>query len=180
MSNDLHASGAPVAACQECPVATASRRAFLRDAGRAVIGALALSTMGKPARALAESVVETTPRRVRGVQRTYAVPSVDSVSVDIGNDVILARWQGRVYAFSLRCPHRGSRLEWRASEGRVFCPKHKARFRPDGAHDSGRQSRDLDRYDLHRTGGSVVVDLAALRRADREPEAWRAAVITVA
>jgi nitrite reductase/ring-hydroxylating ferredoxin subunit len=180
MSNDLLSNGARRGSCAECPAAIATRRAFLRDVGRAVAGALALSATSIPAVALAESVVETAPRRARGLLRTYAMPSVDSVSVDIDNDVILARWQGRIYAFSLRCPHRGSKLEWRPSEGRVFCPKHKARFRPDGAHDSGRQSRDLDRYDLLLSGRSVVVDIDALRRADREPEAWRAAVIAVA
>jgi nitrite reductase/ring-hydroxylating ferredoxin subunit len=180
MSNDLQSNGPRASTCQECPAAMATRRAFLRDVGRAVIGALALTAMSESAVALAESVVETAPRRVRGLLRTYTMPSVDSVSVDIDNEVILARWQGRIYAFSLRCPHRGSKLVGGPCEGRVFCPKHMARFRPDGSHDSGRQSRDLDRYDLRRSGGSVVVDIDALRRADQEPEAWRAAVITVA
>jgi nitrite reductase/ring-hydroxylating ferredoxin subunit len=142
-----------------------------------VIGALALSVTSEPAAAVAESVVEIAPLRVRGLLRTYAVPAVDSVSVDVDNEVILARWRGSVYAFSLRCPHRGSRLEWRVGEGRVFCPKHEARFLPDGTHDSGRRSRDLDRYDVRRSGASIVVDLDALRRADRDPDAWRAAVI---
>jgi nitrite reductase/ring-hydroxylating ferredoxin subunit len=84
-----------------------------------------------------------------------------------------------VYAFSLRCPHRGTRLEWLTSERRIFCPKHKARFTPEGAHDSGRQSRDLDRYDITRRGSAIAVDLAALRRADQDPVAWRAAVIVL-
>jgi hypothetical protein len=61
----------------------------------------------------------------------------------------------------------------------VFCPKHKARFRPDGAHDSGRASRDLDRYALNRQGSSIVVNLDTLHRADQEPEAWRSAVIVL-
>ena len=37
---------------------------------------------------------------------------------------------------------------WHAAESRVYCPKHKVRFRPDGMHDSGRATRSLDRYDL--------------------------------
>jgi nitrite reductase/ring-hydroxylating ferredoxin subunit len=93
--------------------------------------------------------------------------------------VILARWQGHLYAFSLRCPHRGTRLEWHASESRVFCPKHKARFRPDGAHDSGRNTRSLDRYGLRLEGGAVVVELDVLHRIDEDPTAWEAAVIAV-
>jgi nitrite reductase/ring-hydroxylating ferredoxin subunit len=101
------------------------------------------------------------------------------VSIDSANDVILARWQNRVYAFSLRCPHRGTKLEWHADESRVFCPKHKARFRPDGAHDSGRNTRSLDRYDLHLDGSAVVVELDMLHRIDEDPAGWNAAAINV-
>ena len=93
--------------------------------------------------------------------------------------MILARWQGHVYAFSLRCPHRGTRLVWHDDESRGFCPKHTARFRPDGAHDSGRNTRSLDRYGLHLEGGAVVVELDALYRMDRDPAAWQGAVIAV-
>lgn len=165
-------------ACVDCPAA-ASRRVFLRDAALAVMGSLALSTLGGRAAALAETLTEVTAPEHAGRQRTYALPATDSVSVDVANDVMLVRWQDRLYAFSLRCPHRGTRLEWRATEGSVFCPKHKARFHPDGSHESGRQSRDLDRYDIGRRGASVAVDLDTLRRVDREPAAWHAAVIVL-
>ncbi len=109
----------------------------------------------------------------------HDIPSTDSISVDVGNDLILARWQARVYAFSLKCPHRGTRLEWHADEQRIFCPKHKARFKPDGAHDTGRQSRDLDRYAIARQGGSVAVDLGTVLRADADTKAWSAAVVSM-
>jgi nitrite reductase/ring-hydroxylating ferredoxin subunit len=164
--------------CDSCPAAAAGRRAFLLDAARMVVGALALTSLPSAA-ALAESVIATRPSSMRGTERTYTLPATDTISVDQDNDVILARWQNRVYAFSLRCPHRGTRLEWLTSERRIFCPKHKARFTPEGAHDSGRQSRDLDRYDITRRGSAIAVDLAALRRADQDPVAWRAAVIVL-
>jgi nitrite reductase/ring-hydroxylating ferredoxin subunit len=90
-----------------------------------------------------------------------------------------ARWQGRAYAFSIKCPHRGTRLEWHADETRIFCPKYKARFRPDGAHVSGRTSRDLDRYDVRRQGSDLLVNFDALRRADTDAAAWSAAVVQV-
>lgn len=165
--------------CQECPVAQASRRAFLRDVGRAAAAALALNALGTPAISLAESVTETSPVQQPGRSRIYEIPRGDSIAVDEANDVILARWQDRVYAFSLKCPHRGSRLEWRPAEQRVFCPKHKGRFRADGSHESGRGARDLDRYAVTREGSSVVVDLDTIRRADQDPEAWRAASIVL-
>ena len=114
-----------------------------------------------------------------GNQRHYDLPRSDGVAVDSDNEVILARWQGHVYAFSLRCTHRGTRLVWHADESRVFCPKHKARFRPDGAHDSGRITRSLDRYGLRLEGGAVVVELDMLYRLDEDPAGWTAAVMAV-
>lgn len=165
--------------CHECPVAAAGRRAFLRDVGLAVVAALAAGAAGSPAAALAQSVSEMAPSGARGRRLVYTIPAADSVAVDSANGVILARWQDRVHAFSTKCPHRGSKLEWRADERRVYCPKHKARFQADGTHDSGRRSRDLDRFDLRRQGNSLEVDTGALRRSDLDPAGWRAAVVAL-
>jgi nitrite reductase/ring-hydroxylating ferredoxin subunit len=153
------------------------RRAFLRATALGVLGALA----GESALpTLARAVETTTPMRSRSrAELRYVVPPDDGVAVDEGNEVILVRWQGRAYAFSAKCPHRGGRLEWRAAESRVYCPKHKARFRADGAHDSGRQSRDLDRFDIRQEGGALVIRRDALRRADTDPAGWAAAVVTL-
>jgi len=167
-------------ACGECPVATASRRVFLRNAAIAVVGALSLTAAASTAEALLSSITETEPLGGSGDMRSYAIPPADGIAVDAANDVILARWQNRAYAFSLRCPHRGTRLEWLANEQRVFCPKHKARFQPDGMHESGRRSRELDRYAVSRSGNMLVVNLTVLRRSDTEPDAWRAAVVELA
>lgn len=160
--------------------AAVSRRLFLRDVGLAAVGALSLVAAASPAMALAETAVTTSPVRSAGRHLTYTIPTEDSISVDADNDVILARWQNRAYAFSLKCPHRGTQLEWHADEQRVYCPKHKARFQPNGAHDSGRSTRDLDRYDISRQDTALVVDLAVVRRADLEPDAWRAAMVVLA
>jgi nitrite reductase/ring-hydroxylating ferredoxin subunit len=164
--------------CVECPVAVAGRRAFLREVGLAVVATFAATAFASPAAALA-SVSETGPTRAAGRNLIYPIPPGDAISVDSANDVIIARWQNRVCAFSIKCPHRGSRLEWRPAENRVFCPKHKARFQPDGSHDSGRESRDLDRYDVSRQGNSLVVNPDALRRADLDAAEWKAAVIVL-
>ena len=152
------------------------RRAFLRATALGVLAALA----GEAALpALASAVGTATPTATGKLELRYALPLADSVAVDEGNEVILVRWRERAYAFSTKCPHRGARLQWRSAEGRVFCPKHKARFRPDGAHDSGRQSRDLDRYDIRREGTSLVIRLDVLRRADTDPAGWLAATAMV-
>jgi len=165
--------------CGDCPAAAASRRAFFRDVAAVVAGALAVGAAGTPALALAESVLETKAIRRRGNQKSYLLPRRNSIAIDSSDDVVIARWENRVYAFSLRCPHRGTKLEWLDGEKRIFCPKHKARFQPNGLHESGRQSRDLDRYALRLQGDTLIVDLDLLYRADRDPEAWRNAMIVV-
>jgi nitrite reductase/ring-hydroxylating ferredoxin subunit len=152
------------------------RRAFLRATALGVLGALA----GEAAfPELARSLGIATATRAGRAELRYTLPAGDRVDVDETNEVILVRWQGRAYAFSAKCPHRGARLEWHAAESRVYCPKHKARFRADGAHDSGRASRDLDRYDIRREGSSLVIRLDALHRADTDPAGWAAAVVTL-
>ena len=178
MSGEMDATSAPrEESCTDCPLVV-DRRAFLR--GAALAAAATLAALGAaPSAAFAESVRAIAPLATAGGQRTYRMPGVDGVAVDWANDVIIARWQGRAYAFSIKCPHRGTRLEWHADETRIFCPKHKARFRPDGAHDSGRTSRNLDRYDVRRQGSDLVVNFDALRRADTDAAAWSAAVVQV-
>lgn len=164
--------------CSHCELATMGRRVFLQRAGLAAAAALAALGAARST-AFAATVTTIEPDRALDNTRSYALPAADGVYVDEPSEVILARWQGQVYAFSLACPHRGTALEWRPTENRVFCPKHKARFRPDGAHDSGRESRDLDRFDIQRVGTGVVVNLAAKRRSDTDAVAWRAAIVAV-
>ncbi|HEX6050997.1 MAG TPA: Rieske (2Fe-2S) protein [Gemmatimonadaceae bacterium] len=159
--------------CGHCPL-TVDRRTFLRGAALAAVGALAA---GVAMPAVAQAVQTIRPLRRTGVERIYAIPGANGVSIDDANEVILVRWENKAYAFSTRCTHKGATLEWREDEGRVFCPKHKARFHPDGAHASGREARALDRYDITLRDGSLVVTLDALRRADADAEAWGAAFV---
>src|SRR5689334_22200876 len=65
--------------CGECPVAAASRRAFLHDVAIAVAGALAVGVASAPSLALAESLVETKAISRRGNQKSYMVPRADSI-----------------------------------------------------------------------------------------------------
>lgn len=150
------------------------RRAFLRDTALAVAAAL-MATALAPTEGFAESVSAMVPLSANGRTRTYPIPVADGVQVDLTDSVVLARWQGVLYAFSLECPHRGANLQWREGEQRLYCPKHKARFTANGAHASGRQTRDLDRFALTRTGSQVVVVLDQRLSSDTDAAAWRAA-----
>ena len=162
------------ASCDDCPVAAVGRRAFLRDTALAALGAVGAVAITP---SLAHAVRTVLPTRATGLERVYEIPVGDGVSIDEQNEVILVRWQGRAFAFSSRCTHRGARLEWRRGEGRVFCPKHKARFRPDGAHDSGRRTRDLDRYDIRRSADGLAINVDVLYRADQNPGPWARAFV---
>ncbi len=163
-------------ACRGCPVAS-SRRVFLRDMGLAVAAAVGAVALNRPALAFASGIQEISPIGSSQTVRTYPIPASDGVFIDADSELILARWENRVYAFSLKCPHKGARLEWRASEQRVFCPKHKARFLASGAHLSGRGSRDLDRYEIRKAQTAITIDLGRLYRQDTGRAAWEAAVV---
>jgi nitrite reductase/ring-hydroxylating ferredoxin subunit len=163
-------------ACVECPIATANRRKFLRDTALAVVAALVANGL-RPGVALARAVEEIRPVRSSGLLRSYEISATDAVMIDVDNDVILARSLGRVSAFSLRCPHKGTRLQWHDDESRIFCPKHKARFLADGQHASGRRTRNLDRFAIRREGREVVVDTGRLFREDVDRSAWQTAQI---
>ena len=158
---------------------TPCRREIRMHSLKVVLAALAAVSLATPGMAFAQAVTEIEPTSTRRLERTYPIPEADSVSVDVSNDVILARWEDRVYAFSIKCPHKGARLEWRESEQRVFCPRHEARFLADGSHFSGRESRDLDRYGIRRSANDAIVDLAQLYRRDSDPDAWAQAVVSL-
>jgi nitrite reductase/ring-hydroxylating ferredoxin subunit len=152
------------------------RRAFLHDTALAVTAALAATTLA-PEAAFAHAVSAITPLAAVGRTRTYAIPATDGVQVDLADSVVLARWQGVLYAFSMDCPHRGATLRWNAGDQQFFCPKHKARFSTTGAHVSGRQTHALDRFALQRSGGNVVVVLDAVLEEIRDAAAWKSAPI---
>lgn len=164
--------------CSDCPLVV-DRRRFLRDTGLAVMATLIAAGL-RPMEAFAEAVGEISPKRKIGSRLAYAVPASNSVSVDAANDVIIARWENRAYAFSLKCPHRGATLEWKPDESRIFCPKHKARFTPDGDHFSGRETTALDRYRVSRDGGEIIVSLDALLKQNENPADWASAVVQLA
>jgi nitrite reductase/ring-hydroxylating ferredoxin subunit len=178
MPNDHDSSLAGTGAdCDACPLVT-DRRAFLHSMALAVAASLA-ATGFAPASAFANTVGVIAPRGRAGSQPRYDLPSADGVFIDTGNEVIVARLDGRAYAFSSRCPHRGTRLVWHADESRVFCPKHKARFRADGMHDSGRSTRALDRYAVRLEGSALLVDLGTLYRVDQDRGGWERALIVL-
>jgi nitrite reductase/ring-hydroxylating ferredoxin subunit len=155
-----------------------SRRQFVQDALMFAAGALALDSLtASPALALPVQVISGVIRR--GAEVTYPIPPADGATIDRDNQVILVRSQGHLYAFALSCPHQNTALRWEPAENRFQCPKHHSKYQPDGIFISGRATRGMDRYAIHRNGDSVVVDLDSLYRDDRNHDAWLAATIAL-
>jgi nitrite reductase/ring-hydroxylating ferredoxin subunit len=159
----------------------ASRRRFLRDTFLSVAGALVAAGMSK-------SVAFATPlnfieaSRSSGKVLSYPIPPADGAQIDKVNDVILVRWRGMLYAFNLACPHQNTALKWDDGDHAFQCPKHHSRFQPDGAYiaDSGRATRNMDRFAITRDGPGVHVDLDKLYQEDTDAAEWAAAVARVA
>jgi nitrite reductase/ring-hydroxylating ferredoxin subunit len=112
-------------------------------------------------------------------ERTYPLPASDGVTIDREAQVILARYQNRVYAFSLACPHENTALKWRQNDNRFQCPRHESKYQPDGTFISGRATRNMDRFAIRLADDKVVVDLNAWFRSDQQRAEWESAVLSV-
>jgi nitrite reductase/ring-hydroxylating ferredoxin subunit len=154
------------------------RRTFLQDA--TVILAGVFASLGlPPAEARVLPVRWGDALGLDRQEATYSIPAADGATIDAANQVILVRFQNRVYAFSLACPHENTALRWLARENRFRCPRHESRYQPDGVFVSGRATRNMDRLPIRRAGAAVVVDLVNMFRSDKDKAAWDAAAVTL-
>ncbi|HZI43336.1 MAG TPA: Rieske (2Fe-2S) protein [Gemmatimonadaceae bacterium] len=168
-----------VDSCSACPLGDAiERRAFLRDAAVAAAGIFAtLGIVASEAKAL--PIRLTTPLAARADERTYPIPTTDGATIDKEESIIVVRWQGEVYVFSLACPHQNTALKWAPQDAQFQCPKHHSKYRPDGSFIEGRATRGMDRFAVRRDGDKVVVDLDKLYQQDKDAAEWKAASIQV-
>jgi nitrite reductase/ring-hydroxylating ferredoxin subunit len=155
--------------CSDCD---GSRRAFLRDVASALAGIAVM-----PGDVLPFPIRLATALRRIGPEAIYPIPAQDGATVDREHEVILVRYQDRVYAFGLSCPHQRTPLRYQEAQQRFQCPKHKSTFQMDGAFVSGRATRAMDRYPLRRQEDTVIVDLSALLQEDKDRDRWVNAVL---
>jgi nitrite reductase/ring-hydroxylating ferredoxin subunit len=163
-------------ACGECPLI--ERRAFVRDISLALAG-MALALGAGPSRAAAMPIAFGNALRRRGDEHIYPLPAEDGATIDRDNDIIIARYQHKVYAFSLACPHRRVALHWEPENGQFQCPKHHSRYRPDGVFIDGRATRAMDRFGIRREGNTVAVDVSRYFRQDEDTAGWESALVAV-
>lgn len=157
------------------------RREFFRVAGVA-LASLAMVGLGpRDASALSVRAIGALAARRgdRPEEKRYPIPATDGVSIDRDNSVIIARVAGKVYAFSLACPHQNTALRWEAEDNQFRCPKHKSRYEADGTFIEGRATRNMDRLAVRRDGGTVLVDVDKLYQQDENLAQWHAAFIAV-
>jgi len=162
--------------CKGCAIV--DRRNFLRDAGVAVASVLvALGAL--PGQAAAAPLEFIAPLSGGREDKTYPLPAKDGTQIDKDNQTIITRWQNKVYVFSLACPHQNTALHWFEKEHQFECPKHHSRFEADGIYlkDSGRATRNMDRFAVRKDGNNVVVNLDKLYQEDEDEAAWKAAFV---
>ena len=176
MDTNERIPGAESHDCGACELS--SRRAFLTQAAALVAGALVgLGMTADRATAMPLSFLSGI-RLPNGKDVSFPIPAADGATIDKDNDLILARYQGKVYAFGLACPHQNTALRWLADEGRFQCPKHKSKYAPDGTFLSGRATRSMDRYAVRKDGNNVVVNVGTLYEEDKQKPQWDGAFIT--
>jgi nitrite reductase/ring-hydroxylating ferredoxin subunit len=164
--------------CGDC--GRTSRRRFLGQlSGAALAAAVASELACLEAGALPVLELDGASGQGSPDERTYPLPASDGVTIDRETQVILVRYQNRVYAFSLACPHENTALKWRQNDNRFQCPRHESKYQPDGTFISGRATRNMDRFAIRRADDKVVVDLNAWFRSDQQRAEWESAVLTV-
>ena len=166
--------------CEGC--ALVARRDFFREAGAAAVSIL-IALGATPARAAAAPIEFISAIEASGTndEKSYPIPAKDGTQIDKDNATMLTRWQGKIYVFSLACPHQNTMLRWSDKDSQFQCPKHHSRFQADGTYvpDSGRATRGLDRFAVRKDGNNVVANLDSLWQQDEDEAAWDAAFITV-
>ena len=164
--------------CAGCPVGGAmERRVFLRDAiAGALVAMGSLGVLAGRASAMPIAFARGTGTRV---DKTYTIPATDGVIIDKDESVIIARADGKLYAFSLACPHQNTAIRWEGPDHRFQCPKHHSRYRADGTFIEGRATRGLDRFSVKRDGDRAIVNLDLLYREDENAAQWAAAFVVL-
>lgn len=164
--------------CEGCALGeVVERRVFLRDATLAAVGIF--TALGAASKAHALPIRFVSAVSARGDERTYPLPTADGATIDREESVIIVRWEGSVYVFSLACPHQNTALKWAPQDAQFQCPKHHSKYRPDGTFIEGRATRGMDRFAVRRDGDKVVVDLDKLYQQDKNAAEWKAAFIQV-
>ncbi len=160
--------------CRDCRLL--ERRDFLRGAAL-MLAAIAAGLGASPATAEALPVTIARARRRTGDEHSYPIPPQDGATIDHDAEIIVVRYQQKLYGFNLSCPHQHTALKWQAEDNQFQCPRHHSRYTPDGTFVSGRATRGMDRFGVRRDGDNFVVDVGKYFRQDQNPAEWGSAFV---
>ncbi|MFW5799994.1 MAG: ubiquinol-cytochrome c reductase iron-sulfur subunit [Spirochaetota bacterium] len=132
-----------------------SRRAFLKKT--AVIGGSILlsSTFLKYCEDTStnDSVNHENGNDGRTEPTLYDIPEEDASLLNYpGENLIVTRIDGKVYALSNICTHAGCDIEYNKGLSHFKCPCHYSEFQLDGSYIKGQAGRGLDRYKIKLKG----------------------------
>jgi Rieske Fe-S protein len=151
----------------------------VRSAGLAALGIVAALGLAPSLGEAMPFLGSTAPVGGTDQEKAYPIPATDGAQIDRDNETIVARAAGKVYVFSLGCPHQNTTLQWDAPDHQFACPKHHSRFLPDGTYvdGSGRATRGMDRFAVRKNGNTIVADLDVLFE-ETDNDGWATAFIT--
>ena len=158
----------------ECAVVR-PRRFFVRQAFGCAGAIAGTALFGIDLPFLGEAVIA----EAQGSERRYGIPASDGVVIDAATSVMLARFQSKVFALSMVCPHQNAAVRWLPKEQRFRCSKHDSKYQPNGTYTSGRATRNLDRFPIRRDADSVIVDVTRVFKSDQDATAWTNAAVTL-
>jgi Rieske Fe-S protein len=134
-----------------------NRREFVT----AVACAACLCGLGTSAELLADDAPTTAPSTTVdvGLKSDYAADSVTSTWMKFPNRFAVVRHEGKIYASTSVCTHRGGTLNWKPALDSYVCPRHGANFDIDGNVTKGPARIALSRYAISvDANGHLIVD----------------------
>jgi nitrite reductase/ring-hydroxylating ferredoxin subunit len=118
--------------------------------------------LGDPLQALAGAPATPAPPEPidAGPLSDYSKDGVTNKWMASPTNVVVIRHQGKLYASTTVCTHRGGILKVDAASGGVFaCPRHHAGFDINGLVTKGPAKTPLNRFKISvNSGGHVIVD----------------------
>lgn len=104
-------------------------------------------------------IPEASSRRVTAAKKDELKPGSFKIFPMGGRPGILIRTPDGAYrALSAECTHLACTVAYAVKDAKITCACHGGVYDLDGHNVSGPPPRPLERYDVHETGGDIIVD----------------------
>ncbi|MBX6422417.1 ubiquinol-cytochrome c reductase iron-sulfur subunit [Thermosulfurimonas sp. F29] len=127
-----------------------------RDLLQVLVGGGAFALLGFLGLRTAEHFLPRPPRKILIKEKDLPLPG----RVKVGEEYFLVRAaDGRLRAFSRRCPHLGCTVNYIPDRELFLCPCHQSRFTLTGAYIAGPAKRGLYALRFERTRAGLVLEI---------------------